>query len=501
MIWMRTSCAGNEPWAMEKKNGYGYTYAAPLKVWASIIIHLWIFCGCAFFIIYIPAPKTWQFLSEALGKLPSRFLAPLQIFFSVPQPSSTRAETIWNDLRCKAKVFVLLPAWRSNAIWANAACVGHPQNLEALRASGADVKAGAKGHQKSNAFCSKKKEVWICYVSRYVKAYIKQVLRASCNCQAKRLHEEGSVHAAWCTTNFLDTSATHDSSTQLCNLRSWLKVEGRWNECCDFVCSKRFDFFPMQIHKMETEHCFEGGSRVASIFFGVTSQEASCMCPFWGHYLLLGRLEVCQTQLLLYLIWELGMKQSRPGFGWWPHSFHRLSPFRWKVTVVPVLVLMAEANIQSGPLDWTWSTLLYVLRWLICSWDFIGVFFLQPTTKIWAPNWGSLDRWKLEVWMPVLSVWLPQPRYRMGLPISWASQAASPAYLCCLLAHDWIAWIASFCQPGICFWSFMCLSPRWWPISLFAGYRRYWSCMSLPFLLLQRNINTGTSKQNSHHKF
>ena len=27
------------------------------------------------------------------------------------------------------------------------------------------------------------------------------------------------------------------------------------------------------------------------------------------------------------------------------------SPFRWKVTVVPVLVLMAEANIQSGPLD------------------------------------------------------------------------------------------------------------------------------------------------------
>lgn len=183
-----------------------------------------------------------------------------RFFFSVPQPSSTRAETIWNDLRCKAKVFVLLPAWRSNAIWANAACVGHPQNLEALRASGADVKAGAKGHQKSNAFCSKKKEVWICYVSRYVKAYIKQVLRASCNCQAKRLHEEGSVHAAWCTTNFLDTSATHDSSTQLCNLRSWLKVEGRWNECCDFVCSKRFDFFPMQIHKMETEHCFEGGS-------------------------------------------------------------------------------------------------------------------------------------------------------------------------------------------------------------------------------------------------
>ena len=155
----------------------------------------------------------------------------------------------------------------------------------------------------------------------------------------------------------------------------------------------------MQIHNMETEHCFEGGSRVASIFFGVTSQEASCMCPFWGHYLLLGRLEVCQTQLLLYLIWELGMKQSRPGFGWWPHSFHRLSPFRWKVTVVPVLVLMAEANIQSGPLDWTWSTLLYVLRWLICSWDFIGVFFSATNNKdlsaqlgqSWPLKIGSLD--------------------------------------------------------------------------------------------------------------
>ena len=43
--------------------------------------------------------------------------------------------------RCKAKVFVLLPAWKSNAVWANAACVGHPKNLEALRAAGADVEA------------------------------------------------------------------------------------------------------------------------------------------------------------------------------------------------------------------------------------------------------------------------------------------------------------------------------------------------------------------------
>ena len=123
------------------------------------------------------------------------------------------------DLRCKAKVFVLLPAWRSNAIWANAACVGHPQNLEALRASGADVKAGAKATKNLTHFVPKKGSVDLLCQS-YVKAYIKQVLRASCNCQAKRLHEEGSVHAAWCTTNFLDTSATHDSSTQLCNLRS-----------------------------------------------------------------------------------------------------------------------------------------------------------------------------------------------------------------------------------------------------------------------------------------
>lgn len=43
--------------------------------------------------------------------------------------------------RCKAKVFVLLPAWKSNAVWANAACVGHPKNLEALRAAGTDVEA------------------------------------------------------------------------------------------------------------------------------------------------------------------------------------------------------------------------------------------------------------------------------------------------------------------------------------------------------------------------
>ena len=46
-----------------------------------------------------------------------------------------------NAPRCKAKVFVLLPAWKSNAVWANAACVGHPKNLEALRAAGADVEA------------------------------------------------------------------------------------------------------------------------------------------------------------------------------------------------------------------------------------------------------------------------------------------------------------------------------------------------------------------------
>ena len=157
MIWMWTSCAGNEPWAMEKNNGY--TYAAPLKVWASIIIHLWIFCGCTFFFI-IPAPKTWQFLSEALGKLPSRFLAPLQIFFfRCHFAVMPRAETIWNDLRCKAKVFVLLPAWRSNAIWANAACVGHPQNLEALRASGADVKARAKATKNLTHFVPKKGSV------------------------------------------------------------------------------------------------------------------------------------------------------------------------------------------------------------------------------------------------------------------------------------------------------------------------------------------------------
>ena len=158
MIWMRTSCAGNEPWAMEKKNGYGYTYAAPLKVWASIIIHLWIFCGCAFFIIYIPAPKTWQFLSEALGKLPSRFRTAADFFFRCHLPSCHVLKRSV-DLRCKAKVFVLLPAWRSNAIWANAACVGHPQNLEALRASGADVKAGAKATKNLTHFVPKKGSV------------------------------------------------------------------------------------------------------------------------------------------------------------------------------------------------------------------------------------------------------------------------------------------------------------------------------------------------------
>ena len=48
--------------------------------------------------------------------------------------------------RCKAKVFVLLPAWKSNAVWANAACVGHPKNLEALRAAGADVEAVLPWH-------------------------------------------------------------------------------------------------------------------------------------------------------------------------------------------------------------------------------------------------------------------------------------------------------------------------------------------------------------------
>lgn len=114
---------------MEKNNGY--TYAAPLK---------------------------------ALGKLPSR---------------------------CKAKVFVLLPAWRSNAIWANAACVGHPQNLEALRASGADVK----------------------------------VLRASCNCQAKRLHEEGSVHElteSGRTLSFTGSARSlSDTALALSHLRAW----------------------------------------------------------------------------------------------------------------------------------------------------------------------------------------------------------------------------------------------------------------------------------------
>lgn len=153
MIWMWTSCAGNEPWAMEKNNGY--TYAAPLKVWASIIIHLWIFCGCVFLNSLLQKPdsfpvRPWE-SCQAGSLLRCRF------FFRCHLPSCHVLKRSV-DLRCKAKVFVLLPAWRSNAIWANAACVGHPQNLEALRASGADVKAGAKGHQKSNAFCSKKRK-------------------------------------------------------------------------------------------------------------------------------------------------------------------------------------------------------------------------------------------------------------------------------------------------------------------------------------------------------
>lgn len=197
---------------------------------------------CIFLIV--PAPKTWEFPSEALGKLPSRFpCSAADFFFSVPQPSSTRAETVLLILGARPKSLScyqpgeVMPFGRMlhvldiHRTW-------KPYELQVQM-----CRRVPKVTKKSNAFCSKQKEVWICYVSRYVKAYTKQVLRASCNCQAKRLHEEGSVHAAWCTTNFLDTSATHDSSTQLCKLRSWLKVEGRWNDCCDFTSSKRCDFF------------------------------------------------------------------------------------------------------------------------------------------------------------------------------------------------------------------------------------------------------------------
>lgn len=91
---------------------------------------------------------------------------------------------------CKAKVFVLLPAWKSNAVWANAACVGHPKNLEALRAAGADV----------------------------------EVLRASCKCQAKRV-QEGGVHELTengRTLKFTGAAGSlADTSLALSHLRAW----------------------------------------------------------------------------------------------------------------------------------------------------------------------------------------------------------------------------------------------------------------------------------------